>query len=345
MNMIEPLRHAEQMTRHRDQSMVDSALVDSLIDLLGRTRKQVSVTIYRVEKDAHLLHIAQTAWSDGRESDFQERLCQFADLPPEVARTIADETAHFDSASGRGKPHHCWFPVFSADKPLACIEISLSRALGAGQLKMINGMLGLYRNYLSLLEYSQHDSLTGLLNRKTFDDNLDKLLLRTRHAESKSPGERRADASDTGSWLAILDIDYFKKINDRYGHLFGDEVLILLTRLMKKVFRRHDKLFRFGGEEFVVIAQNTTEANALKLFNRLRATVEAHEFPQIGQFTVSIGFTRVEAGDNATLVLGRADEALYYGKQHGRNQVHLYETLLGNGQVPRAHTNSEADIF
>ena len=67
--------------------------------------------------------------------------------------------------------------------------------------------------------------------------------------------------NEKGNWLAVIDIDHFKRINDEYGHLYGDEVLLLLSNIMRKVFRSYDKLFRFGGEEFVVILPSTDDSD------------------------------------------------------------------------------------
>jgi len=245
---------------------------------------------------------------------------------------------------GRQTLHCCWFPIVANDTLLACIEIRCSRALSMRQLKMIDGMLGLYRNYFELLNYSQHDSLTGLLNRKTFDDSLHKILLRTR-PPGEQPHDPRRSATGGENWLAILDIDHFKKVNDQFGHIFGDEVLIQVARLMRKLCRRSDKLFRFGGEEFVVVIQNASEEQVRKLLERLRHTIEAHPIPQVGHITLSTGFTRLRADDQASVALGRADQALYYGKQHGRNQINAYETLLSNGELQAPIMHNDVTLF
>jgi diguanylate cyclase (GGDEF)-like protein len=234
--------------------------------------------------------------------------------------------------------------------PLGCIEIATSRALSQRQLALIEGMRGLYCNYLSLLHYSQVDTLTGLLNSKTFDDSLQKILgARECRLPSRPEGERRNgdshDGGDNGDWLAVLDIDHFKRINDHFGHLFGDEVLLLVAGLMRQIFRRRDKLFRFGGEEFIVLLRHTSERNALKVFERFLETVARHAFPQVGQVTVSIGLTRIQPHDNPTTLLGRADEALYYAKHHGRNQLRYYEALAAEGKVVAKTLNTEAELF
>jgi diguanylate cyclase (GGDEF)-like protein len=131
----------------------------------------------------------------------------------------------------------------------------------------------------------------------------------------------------------MIDVDHFKRVNDSFGHLFGDEVLLRMGDLMRKTFRGGDRLFRFGGEEFVVILNAQDEALAATSFNRFRISVENHEFPQVGKVTCSIGFTAVTNRDVPTDVVGRADEALYYAKESGRNQVRCYERLVAEGAI------------
>lgn len=213
------------------------------------------------------------------------------------------------------------------------LVIESTRQLTDKELNAIEHFLGFYGNYLNLLDYSELDTLTGLNNRKTYDEALDRILAAIPKV-ARLPGgqERRDDAdADKSFWLGVVDIDHFKRINDGFGHLFGDEVLLRVASLMKQSFRVSDKLFRFGGEEFVVVLRPTQQACAEKAFERFRQTVELHEFPQVGQVTCSIGFTRIDASITSTDTLGHADEALYFSKENGRNQVNCYEKLVGMG--------------
>jgi diguanylate cyclase (GGDEF)-like protein len=195
-------------------------------------------------------------------------------------------------------------------------------------------LAGIYGNQIRLLDYSELDTLTRLLNRKTFDETFDRLLTATTGEHEDGARDRR-DHLESGApaWLCVIDIDHFKRVNDSFGHLFGDEVLLRMGELMRRTFRGGDRLFRFGGEEFVVILNAANETLAASSFNRFRATVEKHEFPQVGKVTCSIGFTAVSRLDVPTDVLGRADEALYYAKEHGRNRVCCYERLVSQGAI------------
>jgi diguanylate cyclase (GGDEF)-like protein len=126
-----------------------------------------------------------------------------------------------------------------------------------------------------------------------------------------------------------LDIDHFKSVNDNFGHLIGDEVLILLGHhLMRSSFRLNDQLYRFGGEEFVLLLQCSCEQEMGQVLERFRSTVENFEFPQAGRVTVSIGFTRLREDDTPDVAFGRADKSVYYAKGNGRNQVCSYDGLV-----------------
>ena len=194
-------------------------------------------------------------------------------------------------------------------------------------------MARVYGNHMKLLDYSELDSLTRLLNRKTFDETFERLLQASSSDGLDDDMEDRRSGEDGAAWLAVLDIDHFKRINDNFGHLFGDEVLLRLAELMRKTFRSGDRLFRFGGEEFVVILNAEDQDQALRGFDRFRKTVETYEFPQVGKVTCSIGITAVSDMDIPTDVIGRSDEALYFAKEHGRNQVQCYELLRKQGAI------------
>ena len=131
----------------------------------------------------------------------------------------------------------------------------------------------------------------------------------------------------------MIDIDHFKRVNDTYGHLIGDEALLLLSRLMRASFRFHDRLYRFGGEEFVVLMRCDNETDATTAFERLRTNTESFTFPQVGRITVSIGFTVLRQGDTPSGAFERADKAVYYVKEHGRNGVRSYSELTASGEI------------
>ena len=216
---------------------------------------------------------------------------------------------------------------------------------------LVDVFAGFTRSYLSLrafMDDSQRDPLTGLLNRRYFDDCINRALEAIEDA--KAPGRvvdalrRSTDSKPSRFWLAILDIDHFKRFNDAYGHLYGDEILLLFARIMEQTFRDTDLLFRFGGEEFIVLMENTSDAEALGALERFRCAVAAYPFPQGEQVTVSAGATEALGDCSATTLLGRADEALYYAKEHGRNRTEIYEQLQAAGAIHSGSGSIATDI-
>ena len=217
--------------------------------------------------------------------------------------------------------------------------------------EFMNGILIVYKNFQALLDYNERDSLTGLFNRKTFDDSYTKLLRMNPApvlAEVASPVAVETEVQFQPvkcHWLAVVDIDHFKRVNDQFGHLYGDEVLILIANLMRNSFESDDYLFRFGGEEFLILLHATSLGAAHRVFDTFRKRVEQYHFPQVGQITVSIGFARIDTFEPAVAIVGRADQALYYAKTHGRNQTCHYDNLVSNGDLHQEYSNDIAEFF
>lgn len=156
------------------------------------------------------------------------------------------------------------------------------------------------------------DGLTQVHNRRHFDEALEREFLRARrHARPLS--------------LLVLDIDFFKRINDQYGHLAGDQVLRELASLVQGRVRRDETIARYGGEEFVVLLPETPLEGAVSLAENLRARIESHSFVFQGvtiPVTVSIGCaTFAQSDSTGPDLFRRADEKLYQAKQGGRNRV------------------------
>ncbi len=195
------------------------------------------------------------------------------------------------------------------------VEI-LSAVAGQLALAVTNAKLYAFAKYNSF-----HDPLTGLGNRN---------LLETRLHEDMS----RARRYGTHFSIAMIDVDHFKSLNDRYGHLAGDHFLKELAAILKEKARKSDIVARYGGEEFTIIMPSTPGEQAMIFLDRLRAIVARHDFPIDGQeghvrLTISIGVadSRHCEGDSAKAILRLADQALYEAKEQGRNRVvyHLPE--------------------
>lgn len=194
--------------------------------------------------------------------------------------------------------------------------------------ELMLALVSIYGNQQSLLNHQQRDGLTGLYNRVALQNWLSKTL------GSESPSDRRAADEKPVGCFAIFDIDLFKRINDTKGHLYGDEVLLIFADLMRESFRFNDLLFRYGGEEFVAILTDTDLETALTVLERFRTAISQHNFAQLNQVTVTIGVSQILPRMQPGKLIERADKALYYGKNHGRNQVNAYEWLEQGNILP-----------
>ena len=244
-----------------------------------------------------------------------------------------------------GATYQTVFPIATERDVVGVLEIETRTSLDAQQQRMVMTILRIFRNFQGLLDYGERDSLTGLLNRKTFDESFMKASATVAAPASDDPQGRRANDAAGSHWLGVIDIDHFKRVNDTFGHLIGDEVLLLLSRLMRGTLRFHDRLYRFAGEEFVVLLRCRGDESAALAFERLRGNVERYAFPQVERVTVSIGFSEVTSGDTPSGAFERADKAVYYAKAHGRNQVQCHAALIARGELEDGSKVSDVELF
>jgi diguanylate cyclase (GGDEF)-like protein len=242
-------------------------------------------------------------------------------------------------------PAFSLFPLCTDRDVVGVLEITSPQPLEAEQMRLVSSILRIYRNFQGLLDYSERDTLTGLLNRKTFDEAFMRSAVAPVAAEGVvASGQRRA-LGEGSAWLALIDIDHFKRVNDNHGHLIGDEVLLLLARLMRSSFRFSDQLYRFGGEEFVVLMRCARDGDAGLALERLRRNVERYVFPRVGGITVSVGYTELREGDTPSSAFERADQAVYHAKQHGRNLVASHAALVAQGVLQDDDRIGDMEIF
>jgi diguanylate cyclase (GGDEF)-like protein len=158
---------------------------------------------------------------------------------------------------------------------------------------------------------AQRDPLTGIANRSALDDALRREI-------------SHAQRQDSSCALLIIDIDHFKAVNDKYGHIIGDSALRALAQRADQCKRDGDLLFRYGGEEFVILLRDTDLSGAQLLAERIRACLASAPCSCAGidlHLTVSIGVSNLQSGDSPVTLFARADQALYSAKRGGRNQV------------------------
>lgn len=158
---------------------------------------------------------------------------------------------------------------------------------------------------------STHDYLTDTYNRSCFEQQSKHALKLKEHSQEPLS-------------LLIIDIDYFKRVNDTFGHLAGDEILKIVSQTIAAAIRSNDILARYGGEEFIVLMPGVNLANAINAAERIRARVESTPYPYDLKITISIGVTEHGAGDTLDSMYRYADTALYNAKESGRNQIAVY---------------------
>ncbi|MCB1908584.1 MAG: GGDEF domain-containing protein [Rhodocyclaceae bacterium] len=304
--------------------MLEIALVSALSMTLGT--KEVSIFQLQPAGTRLLLERSTRLSQDGiscRDTDFESpEVALPLEVREEMEACVCDEQAV--AIEREGQFVHC-VPVAFDGKIAAVVEIVAPRLLTTAELEQAEGFVGLYRNYLSLLEYSERDTLTGLLNRRTFDFQVGRLLMHLgANVDPSVPArdERRESTQAAAPhWIAVIDVDRIKRINERHGHLYGDEVLTLVANLMRESFRHRDKLFRFDGVEFVAVLRRAGNDDVSRVLDRFRERVAAHPFPQVGRVTVSIGFAPIRPGDTVATVLENADSAVKQAKRGGRNRI------------------------
>lgn len=165
-----------------------------------------------------------------------------------------------------------------------------------------------FEKVLELQTLVTTDTLTGLHNRAKLDSILTQEL-------------ERAKRYNFNIGILILDIDYFKSINDTHGHLVGDEVLIEVSNTLKQNIRSSDYIFRWGGEEFIILCLEVNQDSLISFAEEIRLKIEEVEFDKVGKKTISIGASINTNDDTYSSILQRADQALYKSKKSGRNKV------------------------
>ena len=344
------LKHMVDMTGHRDHTMLDISVISAVQELASASQTRVlALTTVRGQVFVRSRAII-VAGSVARMEDNPDPASPGEPLAdyPALAACITRHEASADAVCEDGS-HLLWLPIWIGDQVTTCLEITNPTPYTGATIQVIGGIVSVYRNFQNLLDYSERDSLTGLLNRKTFDDQLAKILQSRGDGDTDKTrpfdAERRHHSDTERQWLAVIDVDHFKLVNDKFGHLYGDEVLILIANLLQSSFRSQDRIFRFGGEEFVVLLRSITLENAQKIIDRFRTNVEAHDFPQVGRVTVSVGFVSISAFEAPVIILGRADQALYYAKSHGRNLACHYDELVAKGMLTTIASNDTAEFF
>jgi diguanylate cyclase (GGDEF)-like protein len=161
---------------------------------------------------------------------------------------------------------------------------------------------------LKIEEMAKRDSLTQLYNRYKFDEYILSQI-------SDYKGQKKSFS------FVICDIDFFKKINDTYGHLVGDKVLKNIANVIQNCVRKSDVVARWGGEEFAILLPNTSLSEATKITTKIHKAVSTYVHEEVGNVYISCGVSTFEEGDTQSTIFNRVDTALYEAKNSGRNKI------------------------
>ena len=226
--------------------------------------------------------------------------------------------SHSQIKVARQKGHSCSYNLKLEDAELGQLKLFRGRKFTESELVLLENLLSILvyplRNAIQFKQavtLAHRDALTGVNNRTTFDDSLVReISLAKRH--------------DQDFTMLIIDIDFFKKVNDTYGHKVGDDALKVIAETIQQSIRATDMLFRYGGEEFVVFLGNTDGEKSYDIADRILKSVREIEMQvneQLLDLTVSIGMASLDRQDSGESLFNRADAAMYTAKNDGRDQI------------------------
>jgi diguanylate cyclase (GGDEF)-like protein len=311
---------ASVLAHTADQDELFNHIMDVMEQLLGLS-KPYPMGIFLIEGDERMRLAAHRRGSDEfrdahREMHVGDCLCgRAAQGEVIITRQCSGDPRHTLPYT-HPEPHgHLILPLKAKEKIVGVfyyylpIDFEVEQAL-LDTFTAISAQLGLAienaRLYAEILKLSVHDALTGLGNRRFLCEALERDLYNVNRYQGTLS-------------LLMLDIDFFKKYNDSYGHLEGDKLLAKVGAILRKVLRSGDLPVRYGGEEFVVLLPQTDSEAAGRAAERIRAAIE-----QETTVTVSLGVATVSGRQcDAELLIERADQALYRAKEAGRNRVEI----------------------
>jgi len=347
-NIDNVLTAAIEVTAKHDKRSLDKALTNAIVDLFRPT----AVLLLNINKNKGFdyLELAYCSPSNTADKYFKTFPNDFGRAYLEPDHNIHQCLLHASLISN-SETSRLTFPILVDKKLQGVLDIyglTAENCSFSNIDKLIKNLLRIYENCQSIIDDSERDTLTGLLNRKSFNSKLNDLIANAVSSNDQagySHHDRREKELPNQYWLGMLDIDHFKQINDNFGHAYGDEVLLLFANLMRNTFRSTDLIFRHGGEEFIVVIRGKNELDAMAMFERFRQGLEQKPFPQIGQVKASIGMAKIDANAHPYSILECADKALYYAKEHGRNQVCNYNRLIASGALLTQQIDGDIELF
>lgn len=353
------IEHILKLTDHRDRDLLELTLSKALLDLLP-IQRIVIARVLSEEGEQRWLEVARLdARGGGKVADAMR--VEFSTLPrlddaPDRLKCLHNREVVEIAWAGPDGPRIYMLPLFSDSRTddAGVIEVHSDGTLSEQDLLTVGQLRRIYRNMYSLLEYSDRDALTGLLNRKSLDDafygavleELDGVTLEARTVTLPVVlSSERRHRVPANYWLGSVIVDHFDELSQRSGHLIVEEVLLLVARVMNNTFRTYDRVYRFGGEHFGVLMHCPDEALVLAAFERCRANMEKFNFPQVGHLTVCCGFSPVLADDSPSSALEKTERAVDFARRSGHNKVCSHIGLVRRGFFGEMAKAGAVDIF
>ncbi len=253
-------------------------------------------------------HLARVHQAEGQYQQALTHFERYHSLEQEISFEEAERKARASTAQREAERARAESEIFR----LRNIELSKANTLFVETDRQKSDLLSeLHEKTKQLNRLLNEDALTGIYNRRHLETTLSEEFLKGRQV--KRP-----------LCVAMIDVDHFKQVNDKYSHMTGDQVLIRVASILQNASRGRDTLARYGGEEFVIAMPDTNEAQALVCCERLRRAVETHDWSEFHpdlRVTVSIGLAEDAKAENHEKLLHLADDLLYEAKRRGRNRV------------------------
>lgn len=315
--------HLIDMTPKNDHCLMNC--LEPLVAVVFASVSTEGILLQANQGCRHILNITSDALpNDIRHAFIQPTFAQLLAMPAEADRpvyegilTVGDINTPCRSLVGSVHRNNGQL-VIIGEYDIAEMErlnsqvIALNEELAAIQRELARSNRQLHENEKKLIEMSMTDTLTGMANRRHLMEHLQSEVYRYQRYQKPFS-------------VIMADIDFFKHVNDEFGHEVGDEVLKIFSNLMKNSVRNVDLVARLGGEEFIIVLPNTMLSDALSKANQLRYDIEHLHFDCLkGRITASFGVAEFQENDDLSRLLKHADEATYHAKHLGRNCVICY---------------------
>ena len=334
-----------EITSQRDSDALGISIVATIAELVP----SCFIVLFRTEQLPSFNFEVVTTLSAAKDDHGVKQYIWDETVKKRDTKTLYRHVKQFERLtvySSEDSHNHIYIPILNGKKVIYALDIS-SASNVSPYLDTLLAISKVCENFYAILAASEQDPLTGLFNRSTFENKLSSLLTKQHFRQSieKKEETKRSVKQVDHTWLAIIDIDFFKKVNDQFGHIYGDEVLLVLSQVLKQSFRSNDLIFRFGGEEFVIIFEPIEKHHAELALNKFMDTIRNKKFPMVGSITISCGFAKVTKQEHPKTILDNADKALYYAKENGRNCIHNYENLVECGKINVVIEEGDIELF